>query len=347
MYPKLKYLYSIPVSMACMLASCNSDVPGTEDMGPGAELSFTTYEPTRASETPAFDRFAVYGDIKYQTENAQAPIVLFDKTIVEYKNDIWSYEDTQYWVPDREHSFVAITPESILNAGSNTRYLNSRLTYEYSIPATGGNLSSNSDIDDIMVATHRRFFKKIDVTTSPLDTKINLKFTHILSQINFTPAFTDNHLGSDDYILFHKLEFSGVSTKALIDILPATMQSNNQTDDMVLDITSQQRGTITLPFTTPVKVENNAINVNLFADNGSILMLPLNFEADSEAKITFYYTVNGEDLMKQVSIPLNNQKWESGRSYTYKFIIDRTGLKWENCEINPWNRVTGAEITVD
>ncbi|MDE5785081.1 MAG: fimbrillin family protein, partial [Duncaniella sp.] len=130
-------------------------------------------------------------------------------------------------------------------------------------------------------------------------------------------------------------------------LLPAPMQSNNQTDDMVLAITSQQRGTIILPFTTPVKVENNATNVNLFADNGSILMLPLNFEADSEAKITFYYTVNGEDLMKQVTIPLNSQKWESGRSYTYKFIIDRSGLKWENCEITPWNRVSGDDITVD
>ena len=296
--------------MAGLLSACDSDMPEGTDMEKGAELSFTTSGASRAITAPAFDRFAVFGDMKYQAYDNAVPTVIFDNKEVEYKDGIWTYGNKpQYWFPNHEHSFVAITPVSILGAGSAPLYSDSHLTFTYTIPAPGGNLSGNSDIDDILVATHRRFFKNADITTS-LDSKINLKFSHILSQINFTPAFTDNHLSSDDYIQFHKLEFSGISTKALIDILPATMQSNNQTDDMVLGITPQQRGTITLPFTTPVKVENNAINVNLFADNGSILMLPLDFEADSEAKITFYYTVNDDELMRQVSIPLNSQKWE-------------------------------------
>lgn len=37
----------------------------------------------------------------------------------------------------------------------------------------------------------------------------------------------------------------------------------------------------------------------------------------------------------------------TGEEYTYKFTIERFGVILDSCEINPWNVITGDEITVD
>lgn len=344
MYPKLKYLYSIPVFIAFMLASCNSDVPGSEDVDMGAELSFTTYEPSRASATPTFDKFAVYGDMKSTKNNNASHLVIFDNKKVEFIDGKWCYDGIQYWVPNFEHSFVAVTPISVLEPDALPSYSDSKLSFTVSTP--GGNLTDNSGVADVLIATHRRFYDD-SVVDKKFDSKIALKFSHLLSQINLAPAFYDNNMSSDDYILFRQLEFSGIHTKARFDVLPAPRLSNSQTDDMTVDMTDPVKGNLTIVFTTPVKVENNSTNVKLFADDDAIIMIPQDFAADSDANITLSYSINDDTSIKRVNLPLNNLKWESANSYIYNFTVEMTGVKLEECEINPWNLIEGEEITVD
>lgn len=346
MYRNLKYIYSIPVFMACMLASCNSDMPGSEVVDMGAELSFATYEPSRASSTPAFDKFAVYGDIK-STKNINAsPLVIFNNKEVEFIDGKWRYDGTQYWVPNYEHSFVAVTPNSVLEPDAAPVYSGSQLSFTYSIPAPGGILAHNSDATDILIATHRRVYVDNDADAT-FDNKITLKFSHLLTQINIAPAFYDNNMSSDDYILFRQLEISGIYTKARFDISPAPRLSNSQTDDMTVDMTRQEKGNLTIVFTTPVKVENNSTNVKLFADDDAVIMIPQDFAAGSDATITLSYSINDDTSIKRVNLPLSNLKWESANSYIYNFTVEMTGVKLEECEINPWNVIEGEEITVD
>lgn len=330
--------------ITCLVSSCNSDTTDDMLLSKGAEMSFNVSVLSRASVTTGIDKFAVYGDMKVVGDNKNTtPTVLFNNTEVVYRDGRWIYDGIQYWIPKREHSFVAISPVSVLATDADPTYSDSKLSFTYALPVSGGNLSSNDDVADILISTHRRYYE----SDKTLDSKVSLTFGHILSLINIAPAFYDNSLSSDAYILFHKLKFSGVRTKARFDILPAARLSNSQTDDRVVDVNGQEVGNFTIGLTTPVKVENNAKNVSLFADNDAVIMLPQIFAAETEAKITLFYTINGDESMKQVTIPLNNFKWESGSSYTYIFTIERTGVKLGDCEINPWNVIRGENITVD
>lgn len=345
MHAKLTYIF---VFAACLLSSCNADEP-TDNvvLSKGAELSFDVSGLSRGSVATSLNHFTVYGDIRSVSDNAAAPIVLFDKTKVEYRNGGWEYDGIQYWIPNREHSFVAVSPESVLVDANAPRYSNSQLSFTYAIPAPGGKLTNNSDVTDILIATHRRFYGNKEFVITPED-KIAFKFGHVLSLLNIAPAFDDNMLSSKAYISFLQMELSGVKTKAKFDIIPASRLSDIPTDDRVVNVTGLVEGNLTVVFSKPVKVENNSKNVSLFADDDAIIMLPQIFAADSDAKITFSYTINDDPAIKQASLSLNSQEWESGKSYMYKFTVQRTGLNLGKCEINPWNDVVQAEdITVD
>lgn len=339
MNPKLTYLL---ICIAFLVSSCNSDTIDDISLTKGSELSFNVSNVSnlsRSSVTASINEFDVYGDIKSMAGESSSPIILFDKKKVEFINDSWCYEGTQYWIPNYEHSFVAIHPETIFETDNTPRYLNSQLSFEYSIPASG-------NVADILAATHRRLYVN-NGSDETFDNRIIFTFSHLLSLINIAPAFDDSSMSNEAYILFHKLELSGISTKAQFDILPASRLSGSSTYDMEVDINGQEYGNYTIEFPMPVKVENNAKNVSLFDDNDAIIMLPQTFTADSEAKITLSYTINGDDLMNQIDLPLNNLKWESCKSYIYRFIIEKYGVKFESCEINPWNVIQGEEITVD
>lgn len=340
---KLSYIL---ISIALLASSCNTDTGDDVGISKGAELSFNVSGVSRADESVPFNRFVVYGDIKSPASEASNTIILFNKTKVEYSDGSWGYEGQQYWIPRHEHSFVAVTPESVLSSGNNPLYLSSQLSFEYAIPLADGNLSATGDVADILAATHRRYYED-NASDKVLKDKISLTFSHLMTRINIAVAFDDNLMSEDAYILFHDMELSGVTTKAKFEILPAARLSNSQTNDMVVDLIAEEEGKIAINFTTPIKAENNAKAVTFFADDNAIILFPEEFSAGSDSKITFTYTISGEDTTRQVSIPLDGQKWLSGNSYRYKFTIERTGLKLSKCEINPWSVIDGEEISVD
>lgn len=340
---KLSYIL---ITIALLVSSCNTDSGDDPSSSKGGELQFNVAGVSRADESVPFTRFVVYGDIKPLTSEASNTIILFDKTNVDYTNGSWGYEGTQYWIPKHEHSFIAVAPESLLEPDNSPRYQNSQLSFEYALPLTDGNLSNTGDVPDILAATHRRYYEDT-AADKAMEDKITFTFSHLMTRINIAPAFSDNNLAEDAYVTLYDIELSGVTTKAGFEILPAARLSNSQTNDMVVDMTAKETGKFGIKFSTPVKIENNATNVSLFADDEAIITFPQDFQADSDAKITVTYAISDDGVIKQGSLPLNGQKWLSGNSYGYKFTIERTGLFLDKCEINPWNEIKGEEITVD
>ncbi|MDE6338500.1 MAG: fimbrillin family protein [Muribaculaceae bacterium] len=340
MYPKLKYLYFLPVFAACLASSCSSDTPDNVEVKKGSEMSFAVSNLTRASETTSFNKFVLFGDMKFPVDNNTDPSTIFNKTEVEYKNNIWSYEGRQYWFPKHEHSFVAVAPASVLETENNLQYLNSQLSFTYIIPTTDGMPSENSNVADILVATHRRLYNENDKNSTT-----TFHFSHIMSKINLAPQFDDNMMSDKDYLEFRKLELSGIKAKATFTILPASRQSNSQTDDRVIEITDHETARdLAIEFTDPVKVANDSKSVNLFKDNDAIIMLPQDFASDSDAKIVLSYTISSDPTIKQVSLPLVNKNWESGKSYTYRFTINRTGAHFDTTTITDWDTLNVGDF---
>lgn len=338
MYLKLTYLLT---GIALLVSSCISDTP--KDSPEKVKLTFDVSRDgtrlSRDSETPEMNHFIVFGDTKHPKSGTSNLIVMFNKTKVEYIDGNWCYDGTQYWVPNYEHSFVAVSPETIFESGNAFGYLNSKLTFDYAIPASG-------NATDILFATYRRLYDHVG-SDENLDSQITFTFSHLLSIINFAPAFSDNNMSSDAYIEVHKLEISGVDSKAQFDIMPAPRLTGSATYDMEIGITGQEKGDFSFEFPTPVKIQNNGTFVKLFDDNDAIIMLPQVFAADSDAQVTLSYTINDDPFMHQVGISLKNLRWGFNTQNQYNFIIERTGIIFEGWEINPWKVITGNEIIVD
>lgn len=342
MCSKQNYLYFLSILIACLASSCVPDTPGSEDADRGAELSFAASDLTRASVTTSLDQFAVYGDMKLPGSNNATPFVMFNKTKVEYKNDNWFYDGTQYWFPKHEHSFVAVSPLSVLDTDNNPQYSNSRLSFTYTIPTTDGNLSDKNAVPDILAATHRRLYIPED---DIVNNTVAFRFGHMMSLINIAPALNDNIMDKEEYIEFRKLELTGFKTKATFKILPASRLSYNQTDDWDMAVTDQEgEANLTIEFAEPKKVINNGENVKLFDENDAIIMLPQVFSSDSQAKIILTYTINNETETRQISSPLKLLEWEPGKGYTYRFTLDRTGLLFGTTTITDWEVMNAANI---
>lgn len=340
---KLTYL-SIFFFITCLLSSCSSDAPDNVD-SKGSEMSFTVSELSRATVTTTINipgsKFAVYGDRKLSVDNNTEPSVIFNKIEVEYIDNSWSYNNPQYWFTNNEHSFVAVYPVSVLEPDNKPQYSNSKLSFTYILPTSDGNKVKPNDVIDILTATHRRLYYQGN------DTPISLRFSHLLSLINIAPALDDNLMDMDAYILFHKLELTGLKTKATFNVLPAQRLSNNQTDDRVIEVTGQDgEGNMAIEFAEPKKIMNRRGNVRLFDDNDAIIMLPQTFGSDSQAEIILTYTLNNDTRQKQLSIPLDLLGWESGKSYTYRFTIDRNGPRFDTTTITSWEMLNVGNFDV-
>lgn len=337
---KLLYLNILTI-LAFLFASCSSEEP-REGAGKGAEVTFEVDNGSRAAVTSDINtlgsRFAVFGD-RTHVESQSGPVAIFNKTIVEYKNEGWCYEGTQYWFPGHEHSFVAIYPLSALDA-DDLLYADSRLSFSYQMPLSGGNSVKQEDVSDIITATHRRLHKDGDAVTP-----ISFRFTHLLSLINLYPALDDNYMDEGEYFLFHKLEFSGFKSKGKFSIVPAQRQSNNQTSDYVVEVSDQkEEGALAVTFSEPVKVSNDRVNKPLFDAKDAIIMIPQSFASDSEAKIILTYSINNNPEIKYITLPLKGKNLETGKSYNLKFTISRTGLLFESMDIKNWEVVSAGNV---
>ena len=327
------------VVAACAMQGCSSDSPDVKPAG-DQEMKFVTSNDTRSAVSNiayAGSSFALFGDMKFADNN---PTVVFNNKAVTYNGNVWTYEGAQYWMPGHEHSFVAVYPAKVFENGA-PQYANSKLSFTYTLPTLEGGILDKDGTSDLMASTHRRRY------SDGFSTTVSLTFAHLMSLVNIAPAFNDNLMSDDAYLLLHKIELTGVNTAADFEILPAALLSGSQTDDLQFEVTAKDPGNLAIEFSEPVKMINKAGSVSLFPRENPMLMLPQAFAADSEAKIVFYYSTSEDPSTRDIDMPLSTYRWESGKSYTYKITIERSGLNVENCEITPWNNIYGDEITVD
>lgn len=328
----------IPLSAGLLLFSCSSDEPATSSCEMKFDISTVSRSAVTTADNITASPFAVFGDMS--PEGTSDRIIIYNNSPVTYINSAWATAETQYWFNHHEHSFVAIHPASVLSTSDvNPQYSNSKLSFTYTLP------SDPAKTADILTATHRRKYNNDVELNRANDNAVYLKFSHLMSLINLASKIEDNMMISDQYIEFRKLELSGFKTKANFNITPASILTTNQTDDRLFDINGREgEGMLAIEFSKPVKVVNDNKYVNLFDYNDAIIMLPQAFAADSDAKIILSYTINDDPTIKQVTLPLMNQLWEQGKTYTYRFTIDRTGIHFSTTSITDWDALNVGNI---
>lgn len=131
----------------------------------------------------------------------------------------------------------------------------------------------------------------------------------------------------DEYILFHKIEIIGIKTKASFCFTPASLaEGKDRTDECTATYTPSGGEVRTLTYDysdNPKKLTNNKKNVSIFNNSEAVMVLPQVFSADSEARIVLTYTVNDDEPLRRITLPLKGQTWEMGANYTYKFTIEK------------------------
>lgn len=338
MFSKRTYIFLLPF-IACLVFSCSSDVPDNVVPEKGPELTFAVSDLTRASVTTEINspgsKFVVYGEKKFIKGNAdEESSIIFDKTEVEYVDGNWSYDNVQYWFPKHTYSFVALSPLSIVSPENNPLYSGSEFSFTYAVPVSAENEIVRNGVQDFLGATHRRYYELGD------GLPVSLKFGHLMSLVNIAPAMSNNAMSSEANIQFKKIVVTGLKNKVTFKIRPASILSNNQTDDRVIEVTEQEgESKMTIEFAEPVKIMNKAGNVPLFDANDALLMLPQSFDEDSEATIIMTYTMNDDPEIWELSLPLKLLKWESGKSYTYNFTFDGKRVSVGTPSISDWNTV--------
>lgn len=343
-YDIIHIILPIMIGLLCA-TSCSSDPDSfVPNSGKGEEVRFEVADcTTRATTITTASNltaqpFMLFGDVYRNGEFHSGLKTIFNKAKVTYTNNRWDYGAKQYWNMGQEHSFVAIHPYDIKGI-SNLKYEGSEVSFTYAMPEQKIN-ELESDIKDIVVATHRRKYNLDNAEP------VQFKFQHLLTRINVAPALhqEDHMYPADDedrkeiefgydlirneFIQIRKVEMSGFYTKANVSVTPVPL-SGSQSDDNVVTIDvdkSSEKATIAVEIAEEQSphIFNDGKNVTVLDNTVAIMMIPQTFEDDAQIKLE--YTVNTDNTeskeLRYVIVPLKSTTLERGKSYTMKFTIE-------------------------
>lgn len=317
------------------MSSCTSHDLVEDGLGSGAEVMFVVSDLSRASVTSNISyndsKFVIYGDMKF---NDNPKTKIFDNDIVKYQYDRWGYDSPQYWFPMHEHSFIAMHPV-ITDGISAKQYSDSRLSFNYTIS------DNYQEACDLMIATHRR---KVDsIPTSQDAAPISLKFSHILSRVNF--QLTND--AAADIVRVEKIVMEGVNKMGSFAVAPAPLlPGSKQTDDFDFSWTGiSSPGTITAKLNIDVP-ENETRS--LFPYDNALLIVPQPDNTNVIVHITYTLIDAGNDdvqVTATAETPIGG--WQPGKLYTYSLSIEEISKEvYLTVSVKPWQTPKGADITV-
>ena len=330
----------LSILAACAMASCVSDSSDPMPSASQHKVVFDISSLTRSTVTTADNvkgnSFLVYGDMKYipitdDSESASETIDVFlNATEVRYDNTTskWTYSDQKYWIPNAEHSFVAVHPYSAVN-NITTKYLNNTLSFTYTLP---DNFESTPDM---VVATHRRMYQ--DKTNSPA-TSVKFKFFHILSRINIALKFD----GSSDAVTVTGIELEGIDRTGTFSITPAPISTgSDRTDDYDLlwsDLSNKGNLRINIDAT-------NKEGASLFPENNALFVIPQPENKNVILKI--YCKIEGNEKEQTLTAPVAIGGWTEGKTYTYSLTLNTAspGINM-SVSVENWQDEPGKEMDV-
>ncbi|MDE6304698.1 MAG: fimbrillin family protein, partial [Paramuribaculum sp.] len=327
----LHILLPVLIGLMCV-SSCTSeaDMP---DYATGVEMTFdvATATVSRASVNTGTtslknQSFKLFGDLNtakvyINGEYFEGIRRIFNGTEVKYTGTSCNYGTTQYWLMGQEYWFVALFPYSPRGVSDMT-YDDSKLSFTYSLPS-----DLNNAVDLLAATDRRKFHFGISNTT------VSFKFQHLLSQINIEAALNEDLMYEDDdeyeasdpdyrdeFIEFHRVDICGSKTAATFTVAPAATLSSNPATNGTIEKTLIDNATaskLSKTFTTAKKLTNNKQFVSFFSNTDALLIMPQQFASDSEAKMVFTYTINGNtERERQIELPLAGYNWEAGKTYT-------------------------------
>ena len=346
MYTSLRH-HLIALLALCLLAACSSDAPddnGGAGNGKGVEMLFSATDAASAASRVAATTdlctqgsvFTVFGDRKSGSTSVN---VIFNGDNVSYdpESKEWSYANVRYWLPDEEHSFVAVHPAGATGI-SDTQYSGSTLSFNLTLPA---DYRSNPDL---LVAAHRRMYEEL---SSPFEKDpqayVRFSFNHVMSRINFKVK----NEGAAQEVKIKKIELQGINRTGTFTVTPAPLSSGgDRTDDHISSWTGiANKGDLIAAL--DVNIPDTEVR-DLFPDNNALFMIPQPDNKDVITRITYDLYDDGkkhdEDYTLIAQEPIGG--WQPGKMYTYTLDIKPLQSNVSmTLSVSDW--LMGAENNVD
>lgn len=272
--------------------SCNND-PMPDAPKEQRPISFDNIA-TRAGLTDlqanGFGVWAVFGN-----EAQPTGYWLLDNEKVYWKDNDWTYDNTQLWIDNSVFGFFACYPQ---DAGFAKDVDNISVTMTYETPDAAN--------EDILVAT-----QFVD-TSEDYEEVVGLTFNHLFSKVNIRVK-QNKGTNERDHFIIDKITLRNVKSKGTCTALHG-LDVEWEYDNTTKTFTKDIEGDNIIDFETGI----------MLSDEG-LLLLPQTISANTiELEVAFRHGLEGEnDLSKFESktyrayLPNTVKQWEAGKSYTY------------------------------
>ena len=302
----MKKILFIGLAAATMLAGCSNDET-IEVSDTSRAIAFNDVfvdKSTRATDitTENIEDFAVYGFI----ENTSACV--FDKEKVYKEKDNWTYDNTQYWLPEKKYFFTAIAPfdgnwtytPTDINAGT--------LTFNCSDASGDKDLvwaQALGDNDEgIQYGTNGKIESQPDA--------VAFTFKHLLSRVKFT---FENGFTNDA----NNLQVSSVNVNYALK--HATIDLSNTSSELVWKKGATD-GQFTMNFGQASPQSGSYIAINSTGVTKHKYMIP-----ENNKNIAVNFTVAlymNESLQETYSHTLTIEQFNMEMGHSYNFIVELT-----------------------
>ncbi len=322
------------------LLSCNREVIPQQDATP---IQFGQVETRAGLPEVQANGFSVWASVSSKdAANTVQYEPLLENEKVYFKNGEWTYENTEYWIPNSHFYFLATYPNNILL--SLDRVENQGKLY--SIYSTEVTANGKDTPEDILVATN-----VTDTSIEGYDETVKLQFFHLLSKVN-VKIRQNFDIDPDFNYYVTKITITGVKGNGVYQVMPYvnTFISNwdfNNATNIILEKDFSAN---------PVLLRDEGAadpKVTLTVWDDGLMLIPQEFPGGNIAvRVDYLYDVNlddddkGEPKFVEGFIPAG--EWESGKSVNYTLAIANSSfITFEQPRIDPWGAPqTGGTIII-
>ena len=306
-----KPLYLHPVVQDGIHIWSKQGTPITRSGAPIEDVEQERVVQTRGSKKDNLSAYSNFG-VTALYQNGDAYVSLFDDATATNSGKYWNIPDASNhtWPIDSKVSFHAYAPHSselthssesnsMLSSSPDLTKVQTNIHYEAKV--------SSADIEkqpDLIVATNAAQRSKTDANT-PVD----LQFSHALTAVSFA-------MSSDlAEVIGNGAQLMSVSLQNIPnegDCQLIAQDDKHTSSSAIWKLDSDKKGTYT--FDLSAKNVSVGSNLALTDDNQTLMMIPQTLP--DGAKLEFTFMLN--DQPQVLTVNLNGQKWDAGKSVIYK-----------------------------
>ena len=327
---------------AVALVGCNRESAPVSPQEQHA-ISFGTVDTRAGLSDLQANGFGVWACVssKDEAQSVQSEPLLENELVTYDKNKhIWTYENTEYWITNSYHYFLASYPTGAF-AQHRVSYDGEYITY-YTMDVTA---DGSDKTPDILVATN-----VTDTTIENYVETVPLEFYHLLSKVNLKIR-QDFAIDPDFNYYVTKVVVEGVKGNGVYWIDP---YDGRFYDEWYLEESTNI--TIEKTFADPVLLrnigaENPVVTLSVWDDGLMLIPQPI-LNGAVKVRVEYYYDINldDDDLGSQRFVEgfIPATTWESGKSLSYTLsIANQNNITFSQPSIDPWGSPqTGGTIII-